>query len=328
MSTEPLGHQILEHADFSSSYLPQAAYERSHRSKGKAPLHVVSDRRVAASYEVERFEPVLNASTKREQVAPLAFPLWKVTSPWTRSTTKRVFDCACVLLALPILIPIMLVVAVAVRLTSAGPALFLQERMGRYGRPFTILKFRTMEHVEDKSHHPITTSNNQRFTPIGRFLRRWKLDELPQLINVLIGDMSLVGPRPKMREHVVSELPCRPGITGMATSVFAREEAILARVPKDQLEAYFHNVVLPAKRQLDSDYMARATFYSDFQLIVNSVLRRWDKGALEGFLALEAVHMEDQRAVSKSGIPIRTIVRMPVPHGAKLSIEAEEASAG
>ncbi len=207
-------------------------------------------------------------------------------SPWSNSVARRVFDCAWVLLALPMVAPLCLAIAAAVRLTSDGPAFFLQERMGRYGRTFTIFKFRTMVHLADKTHHPVTTADNQLFTPIGRFLRRWKLDELPQLLNVLLGQMSLVGSRPRMPEHVISRLSCRPGITGLATIVFADEEVVLARVPPDQLDAFYLTVVLPVKRQLDARYMARATVLSDFQILVKSVLRRWDNAALEALISM------------------------------------------
>lgn len=203
------------------------------------------------------------------------------TNPWSQSGTKRLFDFLCVLLALPLLVPIYLVIALAVRLTSSGPVLFLQERVGRHGKLFTILKFRTMVHSEDAAHHAVTTTENQRFTPVGPFLRRYKLDELPQLLNVLIGDMSLVGARPKMPEHQIVDLLYRPGITGAATFAFAREEKVLARVPKHYLDTYYHTVILPAKSRLDEDYMARATFRTDLALIVNSVLRRWDDSVVD-----------------------------------------------
>lgn len=222
-------------------------------------------------------------------------------SPWSSSAAKRLFDCVCVLLALPFLAPVMLVIAVMVRLTSRGPVLFSQERVGQHGRIFAIFKFRTMIHAADKAHHPITTSDNQLFTPVGPFLRRWKLDELPQVANVLLGHMSLVGPRPKLPEHVVVDLPCRPGITGMATNVFACEETVLARVPRDQLDAYYHSVVLPTKRQLDDEYMSRATVFSDLQLLVNALLRRWDTAALNRFVL--AVVFEAEPAMS----PFRAI---------------------
>jgi lipopolysaccharide/colanic/teichoic acid biosynthesis glycosyltransferase len=222
-----------------------------------------------------------------QEPAP-AFTAWKGLSPWSCSAGKRLFDCACVLLSLPVLLPLMLAIAAAVRFTSPGPVLFLQKRMGRHGRAFTILKFRTLIHAAETAHDPNAATHQQCLTPIGPFLRRWKLDELPQLANVLAGHMSLVGPRPKLPEYVTLELPCRPGITGMATIVFAREERVLASVAKEHLNAYIHTVVLPAKWQLDAEYMARATFVSDLCLLVSTLLRRWDTaGSGKAFQSLE-----------------------------------------
>jgi lipopolysaccharide/colanic/teichoic acid biosynthesis glycosyltransferase len=211
-------------------------------------------------------------------------PFRKALSPWSGSAAKRVFDCGCVLLALPVLAPLVLATAAAVRLTSQGPVLFLQKRVGRHGRVFTIFKFRTLPHAAHGTHHVITTPANQRFTPVGRFLRYWKLDEVPQLANVLLGHMSLVGPRPKMLDHAIFPVPCRPGITGMATVAFAQEEAILARVPADELDSYFERVLLPAKAQMDAEYGSRATLLSDIRLLVISVLRRWDPDAAASFI--------------------------------------------
>lgn len=212
---------------------------------------------------------------------------WTRVSPWSASRAKRVFDCVCVLIALPLLIPVMLVIGLAVRLTSSGPVLFTQARTGRHGKTFIILKFRTMIHVPDKKHHAVTTAVNQPFTPIGPFLRRWKMDELPQVLNVLAGHMSLVGPRPKLPEHLVQDLPCRPGITGAATVAFAREEGALAQVPQHKVNDYYHALVLPAKRHLDALYMGQATFVSDLKLIFKTLLRRWDDSVLEDLLAPE-----------------------------------------
>src|SRR6185312_17255469 len=148
-------------------------------------------------------------------------------------------------------------------LTSTGPIFFRQRRVGNRGRTFTIFKFRTMIHDANAAYQAVTTDGNQPFTAIGPFLRRSKLDELPQILNVLRGDMSLVGPRPKMPEHVIGDLCCRPGITGAATIAFAREETLLDQLPEHDLEAYYHKVVLPAKVRLDAEYMARATFFTD-----------------------------------------------------------------
>ena len=205
------------------------------------------------------------------------YPLRNGLSRWSVSLAKRVFDAGCVLLVLPALAPLALLVAALVRFTSPGPVLFRQKRVGRHGRVFTILKFRTMAHAAGTAHPPITTLNNQPFTPVGAILRRFKLDELPQFLNVLLGHMSLVGPRPKIAEHTIFELACRPGLTGMATLAFAEEEALLSRVPREQLRAYFHEVVLPAKHRIDSEYSACATFFSDLRLLARSVLRRWDR---------------------------------------------------
>lgn len=216
----------------------------------------------------------------------------KQLSIWSRSHIKRLFDCACIVPLVPLLLPVCLVIALAVRLTSPGPVFFLQKRMGRYGRTFTIVKFRTMIHSTDIAHQLITTESNQRFTPIGPLLRRWKLDELPQLMNVLWGDMSLVGPRPKIREHRISVLPCRPGITGAATIAFADEEFVLDRISRHKLDSWYQSVALPAKRNLDSEYMARATFLSDLRLIVKSILRRWDSYVIEDLVSEKSLETD------------------------------------
>jgi lipopolysaccharide/colanic/teichoic acid biosynthesis glycosyltransferase len=206
-------------------------------------------------------------------------------SVWSHSKVKRFFDCAAIVPVLPFLIPVFLLIGLAVRLTSKGPVLFMQKRMGLNGRTFTIVKFRTLEHSRGKAHHTVTTADNQKFTPVGPFLRRLKLDELPQLWNVLKGDMSLVGPRPKLPEHQIGELRCRPGITGAATLAFAREEGFLARLPKHELDCCYRDKILPVKHQIDLEYMARATFSSDFRLLVNTVLRRWDTSVMETVLS-------------------------------------------
>ena len=208
-------------------------------------------------------------------------------SSWSGSGLKRGFDCLCVFCSLPVLVPLVLVMGLAVRLTSAGPVLFLQKRVGRHGRPFTILKFRTMEHDHKVPPQVITTAGNQRFTSIGLFLRRWKLDELPQLWNVLIGEMSLVGPRPKLPELEPCCLPCRPGVTGAATLIFARQEMELDRIPQNALNGFYSGVVLPAKRKLDVQYMAQATFRSDLELLFDTVLLRWDTSVMKSLLRQE-----------------------------------------
>ncbi len=315
MSTKPFGRRILDSAD-SSSFLPNTTYDEADPAKRTiVPLldgHEFAD---------ELDDAFLQAREIHSQRSSTRIGL----SRWSRSAAKRSFDCACVLLFLPVLVPVMLVIGAAVRLTSSGPVFFFQERVGRYGRTFTIFKFRSMI-VADAAHHPITTSDNQSFTRVGPFLRRWKLDELPQLINVLLGHMSLVGPRPKMPEHALFDLPCRPGITGLATTVFACEERILACVPKDRLDAYFHSVVLPAKRRLDAQYMTRATFFSDIRLLMNSVLRRWDTTALDEFIAATAFEVKEADAATLASKPERMTVQIPIPLRMVRNVEPREAS--
>ena len=168
-----------------------------------------------------------------------------------------------------------------------------------------------MTHCEHFSHNPVTTTENQRFTPIGLFLRRWKLDELPQLLNVLVGDMSMVGPRPKLLEHQIADLSCRPGITGAATIAFAREEQILAQLPNHHLDDYYSSVILPFKHQLDVEYMARATFLSDLKLILDSALRRWDPSVIDRLLHAEVLLAEDNAHRSTVSVPAIVSIRVP-----------------
>jgi lipopolysaccharide/colanic/teichoic acid biosynthesis glycosyltransferase len=320
LSTEPLGHRILDRADL-SSFLPNTGYEEADGPKGY--VRATSNGRELAPAVENTF-----SQRRSEEIHLHSRSDWMGLSPWSGSTAKRIFDCTCVLLSLPVLLPLMLAIGAAVRLASAGPVFFLQERVGRNGRIFTIFKFRTMIHVADAAHNPITTSDNQRFTPVGPFLRRWKLDELPQLLNVLIGDMSLIGPRPKMPEHVLFDLPCRPGITGMATTVFACEDRILDCVAKDELDAYFHSVVLPAKRRLDVEYMRRATFLSDLRLLVNSVLRRWDTTALDELIVATAFEANEKKVSFGASKPARTTMHPPHRLGADRNVEAQRVSVG
>jgi len=245
-------------------------------------------------------------------------------SSWSRSGAKRLFDLACVLPGLMFLAPAFLAIALAVWLTSAGPVLFLQKRMGRHGRIFTILKFRTMPDAADKTRHAVTTTDNQQFTPVGPFLRRWKLDELPQLLNVLWGDMSLVGARPKMPEHALFNLQSRPGITGAATLAFAHEAVALADVPSDQLEVYYRTVVLPAKRELDVEYMAHATFLSDLKLLVNTVLRRWDGSTMESSLNAQEFEAAGRSLHNWSSVARVLSARTSTPCSANRPVSEEQ----
>ena len=179
------------------------------------------------------------------------------------------------LAALPFIAPVFLLIALAIRITSPGPVFFLQKRMGQHGRPFSILKFRSMHHRVPTGRGTITTIDDKQITHVGRVLRAWKLDELPQLLNVLRGDMSLVGPRPRVPDQPAGRLDCRPGVSGAASLVFAREEVLLAGVPRHQLNTYYAGRVIPVKQRLDNAYMARATFSSDVRLLILTILRVW-----------------------------------------------------
>jgi lipopolysaccharide/colanic/teichoic acid biosynthesis glycosyltransferase len=187
-------------------------------------------------------------------------------NPWVISTVRRCIDIAVAATALLVFLPLILLLMLMVRASSSGPALFRQRRAGRNREDFTLYKIRTMR-VEDSPGSAITVSGDPRITAIGKFLRRYKLDELPQFWNVLKGNMSLVGPRPKLPHHEALDLPYRPGITGMATLVFRNEEKILSGIPQDQLDALYEICIKPKKAQLDLEYMRSATLTTDMKLL-------------------------------------------------------------
>jgi lipopolysaccharide/colanic/teichoic acid biosynthesis glycosyltransferase len=188
-------------------------------------------------------------------------------SNWSLSRSKRILDVStAVVVLLPLALP-MLAIAICVRLSSRGPALFVQNRVGRGGRMFGIYKFRSMA-VGSGAGPGITRSGDQRVTAFGYWLRRFKLDELPQFINVLRGEMSLVGPRPKLPLYESNaNMPYRPGITGAATLAFRREEEILSGIHASQLDFFYAKEIKPIKARLDSHYMSEATFLSDMRLV-------------------------------------------------------------
>ena len=198
-------------------------------------------------------------------------------SRWCHSVAKRTFDLACAVPALLLGLPLMLIIAVVIRVTSKGPVLFRQNRVGRDGREFELLKFRTMTHGTGGP--GITARGDGRITPVGRALRDSKMDELPQLFNVISGDMSLVGPRPDLQE-IWSELPAeqrkvltlRPGLTGWATLHFRHEEELLAQIPPQDLRDYYIKTLLPQKVQLDLEYARKARFLSDLLILFRSAL--------------------------------------------------------
>jgi lipopolysaccharide/colanic/teichoic acid biosynthesis glycosyltransferase len=190
-------------------------------------------------------------------------------------STKRIFDVLASFVGLVLLAPVMLGVAAAVRLSSPGPVLYIQDRVGRGGRLFRCAKFRTMRVGADAG-GSVTAAGDDRITPVGRFLRRWKLDELPQLWNVLTGRMSFVGPRPDVpgyadRLHGDDRriLDLRPGITGPATLLFRDEERLLA-LAKDS-KAFNDEVIFPEKVRINREYLETASFWRDIGYLLATV---------------------------------------------------------
>jgi lipopolysaccharide/colanic/teichoic acid biosynthesis glycosyltransferase len=196
---------------------------------------------------------------------------------------KRVFDILLSSLGLLFLSPLFLLLAVAIRLESPGPVFFRQERAGKGGIPFRIFKFRTMVSDAAEMGPSITAAGDPRITRVGRFLRRTKLDEFPQLINVLKGEMSLVGPRPEIPSYVAlyderqrKVLSVRPGITDPASILYADEEGILAGTANPQ--RLYVETILPKKLELNLQYIGNISLKNDISLIfktLSKIFGRW-----------------------------------------------------
>lgn len=195
---------------------------------------------------------------------------------------KRLFDLAVAGAGLLLLSPAFVAIAALVKATSAGPVFFRQTRIGRCERPFNILKFRTMTSAAANGPQ-ITVGDDARITRTGKVLRKYKFDELPQLINVIRGDMSLVGPRPETPDYValypVDErkeiFTIRPGITDEAAIEFRNESEILGRAP-DPLN-YYVDVILPRKRMLYLQYVRHRSFVGDIVIIWRTILAIFDR---------------------------------------------------
>lgn len=194
---------------------------------------------------------------------------------------KRLFDLSIAGIGGVLLLPLMLLIALAVRLSSSGPVLYIQERVGKDGKRFRCMKFRTMT-VGADLYGSITTGTDARITPLGRRLRRWKLDELPQLWHVVKGEMAFVGPRPDVpgyadrlsgEERII--LSVRPGITGPATLAFRHEEALLAA--QDDPTSFNDAVLYPAKVRLNMAYVRTQSFWRDIGYILVTVIPTLDR---------------------------------------------------
>ena len=189
---------------------------------------------------------------------------------------KRVFDIFASALGLILIVPFLFIIAVSIKLKMPGPVFFKQMRTGRFGKPFTIYKFRTM--VENHHGGTVSVKGENRITPLGAFLRKYKLDELPELWNVLIGDMSLVGPRPDMAYYTerlsgdeLLILTLRPGITGPATLAYAEEEALLSQVNDPQ--RYNDEIIWPDKVRINLNYYYKRSFILDMVIILKTLFR-------------------------------------------------------
>jgi lipopolysaccharide/colanic/teichoic acid biosynthesis glycosyltransferase len=187
---------------------------------------------------------------------------------------KRLFDVCVSAVALIVLAPLLALVAIAVKFTSPGPVLYSSKRIGRDGHPFTLYKFRTMG-AGSAAGPSITAAGDQRITPLGRLLRRSKIDEIPQLFNVIKGDMSLVGPRPEVERYVALYTPeqrlvlaVKPGITSPASIAYRNEESLLSGA---DWERQYVDHVMPDKLRRELEYLSRRTLWSDIRLILETV---------------------------------------------------------
>ncbi len=195
---------------------------------------------------------------------------------------KRWLDAFGSLTGLILLSPLMVFIAVVVKLTSPGPAFFRQVRVGQFGKPFRIIKFRTMVENADRRGPAVTAGGDLRITGVGRWMRKTKVDELPQLWNVLVGDMSLVGPRPEVPEFASAYTEeqrriflAKPGMTGPAANAYVREEELLAKRREDG--SFYITTILPRKLELDLLYCGDIRFANDVKWILRTLANLFER---------------------------------------------------
>ena len=227
------------------------------------------------------------------------------TYPSGQRALKRAMDIACALLGLVVLSPLMLCLALLVAVRSGWPILYREQRIGCQGRPFTLLKFRTLL-PNSAAPRSIAPEDDPRITAVGLPLRRTRLDEIPQLYNVLRGDMSLVGPRPMVQRHADALtsatraliLSVRPGVTDPASVLFFAEDAVLAGRPNAEQE-YLHTL-LPAKARVQLYYLKHWNLLLDIRVIYQTLARVWSPDARQDSMqrvqALLAAQHSDIRA--------------------------------
>ena len=191
--------------------------------------------------------------------------------------TKRLFDFFSSVIGLIVLTPVLILISIAIKISSSGPVLFYQKRVGKDGKLFILIKFRSMT-VQQQSKSTATARGDVRITKIGAFLRKYKLDELPELWNVIKGEMSLVGPRPdvpgyadKLVGNDRNILKLRPGITGAASLKYVNEEEILAAQQNPQ--KYNDEVIFPDKVKVNLDYYENQSLWLDIKIIFATIFR-------------------------------------------------------
>ena len=187
------------------------------------------------------------------------------------------FDYFFAVVGLFLCLPLLLIICILIKLTSKGPVFYTQERIGRNGSVFTIIKFRSMT-TEHGNNNTITIDGDSRITSLGRFLRKYKLDELPELLNILKGEMSFVGPRPdlpgyadKLKGDRRKILELKPGITSRASLKYANEEKILAK--QDNPISYNNEVIYPDKIKMNLDYYYNHNLWIDIKIIFATIFR-------------------------------------------------------
>ena len=190
---------------------------------------------------------------------------------------KVMFDYFFAVVGLFVCLPLLLIIGVLIKFTSKGPVFYTQERIGRNGSVFTIIKFRSMT-TGHGDNNTITISGDLRITPFGRFLRKYKLDELPELLNILKGEMSFVGPRPDLpgyADKLIGDnrkiLALKPGITSQASLKYAKEEEILAT--QDNPINYNNEVIYPDKVKMNLDYYYNHNLWIDIKIIFATILK-------------------------------------------------------
>jgi lipopolysaccharide/colanic/teichoic acid biosynthesis glycosyltransferase len=190
---------------------------------------------------------------------------------------KRIFDVVVAILTFIILAPIFIILSLAIKIDSKGPVMFRQTRVTQYGKKFKIFKFRTMVNNADKIGAQVTTKNDVRVTRVGRFLRKLRLDEIPQLFNIILGDMSFVGTRPEVVKYVeeytdemMATLLLPAGVTSEA-SIQYKDEELLLSIADDADETYIHEV-LPEKMKYNLESIEKFNFFSDIKTMVRTIV--------------------------------------------------------